>query len=261
MGPQDGIKPIEVGHVLSETFALIRDRAPTLFGLAFLATLPTRLWIYVLPGLIVSLKLTSYPAALVFGAVSAGLIAGVMGLLGQGALIGTALAKSEGRTADFFISSLPVIRRTPVLAAIALVDILGTFLGFVWFVIPGVMLSLMWSVVGPVAVAEQTSIVETFRRSQALTNNNLSRIFLLKLAGGLGSSAFVWVARKVAGQIFGVGADGLNYPFAPVPFLIGSLIDLLKTGFDLALVCALYVALIQRDGSGPMHQRLNRIFE
>jgi len=259
--PQDGVKPIEVGHVLSETFALIRDRAPTVFGIAFLATLPTRLWIYILPGLAAPLKLTSYPVALALGAVSAGLVAGVMLLLGEGALVGVAVGKSEGGTVGFLKSSLPVIRRAPVLLAIALIDVVGILLGLVWFIIPGMMLSLMWSVVGPVAVAEQTGIVEAFRRSQALTTNTLARIFLLMLAGGLGGGAFVWVARKVAEGIFGVGSNGLNYPFAPAPFLVGSLIDLLKTGFDLALVCSLYVVLIQRDGGGPMHQRLNRIFE
>ena len=260
MDLQDATRPIKIGQVLNATFALIRDRPFAVFSVALCVTLPIRLWLYFLPSLAVALTITSYAAAYAFAGVSAWLIAGVMFLLGQGALIGTALAKSECAPAGFLKMSLPVIRRAPALIAVALLRSLGILLGLVCLIVPGVMLYLMWSVVGPVAVAERTGIVEAFRRSQALTDDTLSQVFLLILTGGLGCGAFTWVARKLAQLILGLGHNGLDSPFVAGPFLVGSLIDLLKTAFYLALVCSLYVALIQRDGGGPMHQRLNRIF-
>jgi hypothetical protein len=254
-------RPFGVGEVLSDTFGLMRDRAVTMFAVALLISLPTRLWLMMLPMATIQFNFTSDIAAGAFGGISTGLIAAVMLFFGQCALVRTALARSEGENVAFLRVLAPTLKRAPMLFAIALLATLGVFLGFICLLIPGIMLSLMWSVAGPVAAAENTGLVETFRRSRALTDNVLGEIFGLMLISGIGGGAFSWITRRLAESLLGVGASGLVYPFSPFPFLVGSLLYAIRMAFDLALVCSLYVALIRREGGGPMYQRLNRIFE
>ena len=253
--------PLAVGAVLSDTFGLIRDRPIVVFGAAFLVTLPIRLWFLMLPSLVVQFNITSYAAGAALGGISSGAVAAVMLFFGEGALVSAALARDEGRKLGFLQSWSPAVRRAPMLFVIAWLHSAGILLGFICLVIPGVMLSLMWSVAAPVAAAEGTGVAETFRRSRALTDNALGNIFVLTLISGVGGGAFSWLARKASEAFFEVGANGLAYPFSPAPFVVGCVIATVTMSFDLALICSLYVALVRRDGGGPMYQRLNRIFE
>jgi len=251
----------EIATVLGDTFGLMRDRPIAVFGVALLISLPTRLWLIVLPTLAAQLNITSYAVGFAFGGITSGLIAGIMQVFGQGALITAARARNEERKAGFLETLSAAIRRAPMLLSIALIGNFGIMLGLICLIIPGIMLSLMWSVAGPVAVAEGTGVVETFRRSQALTDNILARLFGLMLISGAGGGAYSWIAHRIGEALFGVGAKGLVYPFSPAPFFVVSMIDSVRTAFDLALFCSLYIALVRRDGGGPMYQHLNRIFE
>ena len=254
-------RPFGIGEVLSDTFGLMRDRLLVVLAIALLVSLPTRLCLIVLPVLGEQLNLGSQIAAAAFGAASTGLIAALAISFGEGALIQIALARDEGRKIGLLQSLLPAVRRAPTLFVVTLLTTFGVLLGFVCLVVPGVMLSLMWWVVGPVAAVEGTGVIETFRRSRALTDDRLGEIFGLMLVSGIGGSAFAWVTRHLAESLLGVGANGLVYPFSPIPFLVGTLLDATRSAFDIALVCSLYVALIRVEGGGPMRQHLKRVFE
>ena len=252
---------LEIGPVLGATFALMHDRAGMVFGIALLVTIPIRLWAWAAPIFAVWLHLTTYAPSFVFGAVPAALVSAVGYIFGEAALAVAALARSEGGRPGFLRTLAPAARQLPRIVALALLSLLGIAAGMVLLIIPGVILSTMWSLLGPVAGAEQTGIMDSFRRSRALTDNLLWQIFLLFLVTGLGTAGFSWATERIGQAILGVGKFGLDYPFAPGAFLFDSGIEWIRTAFNLALPCMLYVILVERRGEGPMRRRLSEIFE
>jgi hypothetical protein len=65
------------------------------------------------------------------------------------------------------------------LAGIGLVTAVGQGIGFVLLIVPGVILSLAWSVAAPAEVVEQTGVFGSIGRSVDLTRNHRGAIFAL----------------------------------------------------------------------------------
>jgi len=66
----------------------------------------------------------------------------------------------------------------------------GILIGFVCLIVPGIILALMWSMIGPIAVVEGKGIIATFRRSKELTTGALRDIFLVIAVITVGTSIF-----------------------------------------------------------------------
>jgi hypothetical protein len=65
---------------------------------------------------------------------------------------------------------------------------LGIALGFMLFIVPGLILLTIWAVIGPVIVLEGTSALESFGRSRALVRGHGWTVFAIVLITGLLSS-------------------------------------------------------------------------
>ncbi|HMI19035.1 MAG TPA: hypothetical protein VK533_05775 [Sphingomonas sp.] len=254
--------PIGIGEVISETFEFIGDRAATVFGVAFLVILPERLLIIYLAthGVfqnVTSGSLGNYGLALL--AISA--LGTFMAFFGQGVLVGTALQRRDGRQSDLLGALAAAARRLPIALPVSLLYLAGFILGFVLLVVPGIMLLTMWAVVGPVLVAERTGLFETFSRSRALTRNTRWRIFLLLLVAGIAVGGLNWLLQRLGMSVLETRSLVLSYAVEPAPFLYVTLLSTIAYGFQLAMVCTLYIVLIERRGDGPTTDRLTRIFE
>ena len=62
---------------------------------------------------------------------------------------------------------------------VAVVSALVITLGLIVFVLPGVILSLMFAVAIPIALVERTGITKSLKRSVFLTSGNLIRLFAI----------------------------------------------------------------------------------
>jgi hypothetical protein len=255
-----GADTIPIGRVLSNTFALIRDRAGIVFGMAFLTTAPIRLWVWTLPTLTYWMHLKTVGPAFAFGMASAVLVNATAYMFGQAALAGVALSRPKDEGPGFSTSLGSAARQLPTIIPLACLSSLGVAVGFIALIIPGFFLSAAWSVLGPIAGAEKRSIMDSFRRSQSLTENLLWPIFLLFLVGGLGTAGFSWATERISQALGVVDRYGLDSTPSVYSFLFGSAVEWIKTAFNLALPCALYVLLVERRGDGPMRQRLSEIF-
>lgn len=253
--------PIEVGTVLSESFALISDRAGLVFGITLITLLPSRLLALILVSQGFSLtdpmrSIVTY----VLAVLALGMLASVMGVFGSGALIGAALARRSGRRSDLFETLMPAVSRLPIVVPTALIYMVCFLIGLVLLLVPGLILGAMWAVLGPVLVAERTGIIATFRRSQELTRHTRWRIFLLMLVAGIGTNLFHWLLGRLGLFLFDSGSLELAYAIEPAPFLFETLILMLTHAFGLAMTCTLYIALIERHGDGAMAARLAEVF-
>lgn len=65
---------------------------------------------------------------------------------------------------------------------------LGIALGFMLFLVPGLILLTLWAVIGPVIVLERTGAIESFGRSRALVRGHGWTVFAIVLITGLLSS-------------------------------------------------------------------------
>jgi hypothetical protein len=250
---------IDIGSVLGDTFALIGSQAAAVFGIALITTLPTRLLVVTDYGTAPGDFRSHWGIYLIILALWA-IVAAVMATFGQGALVELAAAKRRNMPFGFLDALAAALKRLPVLIPVAALYLLGVLFGMVFLIVPGFIAATMWSVTGPVAVAERTGIIETFRRSQTLTNNTLWEIFLLMLAATVVVGVFSWITGELGLLLLGPNADELSPAVQPSAFLFQTLVDTLKAGFSLALSCSLYLALIEREGGGPMSDRLTEIF-
>lgn len=254
--------PIEVGPILSSAFRLIGNEAPIVFGIGLITVIPLRLLDFALIewGVLPHERGASW-LAFALAMLGSGLLGSVMQTFGAGALAGTALAKRAGAPAGFLETLAPALRCLPVIVPAALLYMIAIVAGMIFLIVPGIIAAMMWSVIGPVIVVERTGILEAFRRSQTLTDNTLGRIFLLSIAENVFSGLFGWSAGRLGSLFFDTGGADMDYVAQAAPFLFQTLVTLATAAFSIALNCALYVALIERRGDGPMTDRLARIFE
>ena len=255
-------RPIEIGPILSNAFRLIGNNVPTVLGISLITIAPMRLLdLALVTWGIMPHETGSYWLPFALALLGSALLSSVMQTFGAGALAGTALAKGVDARTNFFETLAPALRFLPVIVPAALLYMIAIFAGLVFLVVPGILAALMWSVIGPVIVAERTGIIEAFRRSQTLTDNVLGRVFLLSIAENVFSGSFRWVADRLGSLFFDAEAANMDYVSQTAPFLFQTLVILATTAFSIALNCALYIALIERHGDGPMTDRLARIFE
>jgi len=254
-------RALQIDNVLTSAFELISDRSFLVMGMAFVMAVLSQMM-----ELASAQSLRSFDhsyVSIIWNVITFVLVAfGTMllSMIGQGALAGVAVARKErGR-----VSSWPTFRRglqqLPVLAVVALLGLGGILIGFVCLIVPGIILALMWSMIGPIAVVEGKGIIATFRRSKELTTGALRDIFLVIAVITVGTSIFRWAATTFAGSFFGGADNRLAVEAGPGAFLILTLIETLTMAVTIAVNAILYVELVERL-DGPMTQQLSEIFE
>lgn len=162
---------IEVGSVLRETFAIYRERAGVLLPVAF--------WLFLAVGIVEELAY-----AYIVTAVFAGMLGAAATTFYQGMVVGLVRDAEEGRhdssAGEMLRSVRPVL--LPLVVA-SLLAVVGTFLGFVFFIVPGFLAITFWAVIAPAIVVERTGPIESFGRSQDLVGGSAWRVFAAVLLG------------------------------------------------------------------------------
>jgi hypothetical protein len=175
--PEAG-EAMSVGRVFSRGFGVIVDNPLTVFGISFLLGAVPSVAVNWLQRQVVGGRMDRYQvvgsATVMLGSIFVGL---VLQALVQGSLVRAALAFARGERATFgecvgsaFAVVLPLI-------GLAILMILGIWLGLALLIVPGVMVFVMWSVASPALVAERTGVFGAFGRSRFLTRGARWKVF------------------------------------------------------------------------------------
>ena len=210
------VQPISPGAIVSRIWEIYRDQfsvlvstAVVLFSIQFVLTL-------------VLSTAAAFALAILFWALS---------ILYQGMVVELVKDIQDGRR-DHSIRDL--IRSVePVfwpLAAVSVLFGIGVGIGFVFLIVPGLILLVIWSVVAPVTVLERPGVFAAFGRSRQLVHGNGWNVFAVivvvflsvlvvsvgvgLLAGSLGSvgRAFVqWALDSALAPITALSASVLYF--------------------------------------------------
>lgn len=192
-------KTLDIGRVIELTFAAV-GRNLRSFSIVSL--------LYAAPYFISQLFARPGP-----GVSGTGMIGGLFGLVGmvvaiilQGGLIRAAASDLMGRQLsprEVFNEGLEAAAR--VLVVSILVG-LAVLLGLVLFVVPGVILGVMWSASVPAAAIERVTATAALRRSADLTRGNRWPIFFLLLIYLLAAAVVGVVSTMLTAGVVGLGA-------------------------------------------------------
>ena len=105
----------------------------------------------------------------------------LVGPLVSALYVNALVAIGEGRGPSIADVARQGLRALPVVAAAQIVAGIGIGVGFVLFIVPGVILALRFAVVAQVAAIERTDWPGALRRSAVLTRGNYLRILALLL--------------------------------------------------------------------------------
>jgi hypothetical protein len=128
------------------------------------------------------------------------------------------------------------IRVLPLVAAATIAAGLATAAGFLAFIIPGLILLVLWTIVAQVAAIERRDWPAALRRSAELTRGHFFHVFGLLLALGTIELGF----RLSAGQLAGTGAR--------VPQLaVGIAVETVTRSFAALATALLFFDLLARQ--------------
>ncbi|WP_299307360.1 hypothetical protein [uncultured Croceicoccus sp.] len=179
-------------------------------------------------------------------------------LLVQAALVQASYRSLRGERAAFGQSIAGAASVVLPLLGFLILYILGIFGGFMLFIVPGIVLIVMWSVAVPALVLERSGVIGAFGRSRRLTKGHRWSIFGLFL--------LLFVASMVGGGILGAaivmltGApDAISGSGLWVAAAINGLITGLVNMVGAILVTALFIQLRELE-EGPDVAELEDIF-
>ncbi len=179
-------------------------------------------------------------------------------LLVQAALVQASYRSLRGERTAFGQSIASAASVVLPLLGFLILYLLGVFAGFMLFLVPGIVLVVMWSVAVPALVLERSGVIGAFGRSRRLTKGHRWSIF--------GMFLLLFVAAMVGGGILGAAV----LLFMDVPnaasgssLWVAAAIDALITGLvnmvGAILVTALFMQLRAME-EGPDMAELEDIF-
>jgi hypothetical protein len=131
------------------------------------------------------------------------------------------------------------LRVLPVVAVAAIVSWLGIAVGFLAFVIPGVILLLRWIVVAQAAATENEGWSAALRRSAELTAGSYGHVILFLLF----TTLIVTVPNFLGGRVFG------DHDTGAASVLSGLVLHVLTASFTALALALLFFDLLARRGA------------
>ncbi len=260
----------DVGRVINRTFGAIKNN----FGSFFLASLI----IMGLPMFLIGLMpLIMMPGGMFDGdTINEGFMAGYLtvmfltlivtmvgSIIVQGALIFGAVTDFNGKKAPFKECMSVALRYFFPLLGLGILVGLGTMLGMLLLIIPGIILALGWSIAAPVLSLEGQGITDSISRSWELTKGYkrwllLLFIILIFLSAIIGALASVFVL--LAGDPTTVMLEGGSPTYYILNSLFTALSQAMTTMISATGIAAIYYELRQiKEGIGA--ENLAEVFD
>jgi hypothetical protein len=224
-------RKLDVGGTLSQIFSTYGEQAGVLLPVAF----GLFLVVAVINGILAG-SFILFPLALAISVIA--------GTLYQGMVVGLVRDVQDGRR-DSSVGGLieatwPVV--LPLIGAGILAG-LGIGIGFLLFVIPGLVLLTIWSVIAPVIVVERSGVIDAFGRSRALVKGNGWQVF--------GVILVVFLITAIAsGTLSAIGA-GISDSFG-MRVLINVIASTLTAPIAALAASTIYFDLLASSDSAPV---------
>lgn len=193
----------DMGRVINRTFGAIKNNFLNFFLASMIImgipTILINLWPVfigsegILDGDTIN---SSYMAGIMIAGILSLLIVIIGGVILQGVLIFGAIEDFNHRKASFGECMAIAMKYFFPLLGLGILIIIGIMFGYLLLIVPGVILTLGWSIAAPVLIVEKKGITESISRSWELTNGYKGWIFLLMI--------IYIVISAVIGGIFGV---------------------------------------------------------
>jgi hypothetical protein len=242
----------DIGRVINRTFGVI-GRNLVVFSL--LALLLSGLPELVRGGLQMQFMNGASPSdssrllGVLFGMIGSSFVyLGCMFVL-QAAIMHGVIADLNGRKASLGECLGTGVRFLLPLLGITVLLGLALMVGFVLFIVPGVLMALAWIVAAPAEVVERTGILGAFRRSADLTRNHRGAIFgLAVLAAVLG-----WIlSLTVLATTGGFQAIMTGHYMSWTTVIVAALLQAVQLLINSAGTAAIYYELRSiKEGIGP----------
>lgn len=163
----------DLGRVIQRTFGAIKQNAAVFFGAAaLLVGAPSILSAF---GQSAMLNEDFGPGVLMM---MVGVVLNFVGLyLLQGMVVKAAVNGFNGKTTAFGDAFNVGVQNFLPLLGLAIVASIGMMLGFLLLIVPGIILSVMWSVGAPSVVVEKRGVFASLQRSRELTKGYRWQVF------------------------------------------------------------------------------------
>jgi hypothetical protein len=254
MAVTDSVADFSIGRVVSQTFLVVTRNLGIFLIAAALVMVPViALNLYVgTPNYFLAGRTQGF----LIGALSA-ILPVVCTYLLQATLVQGTVAELNGERPNLghalstgFSLLLPV-------AAIAILAALGTTLGMILLVVPGMILGVGWCVAVPVKVVEHTSIKDSFGRSWNLTKGYRWKIFALLLIFAVIIILFAFLVTMFSGlSLIGASTALHNTTYILLQWLQSVILGLIMAVGGTVIYYELRAA---KEGLGP--QQLAEAFD
>jgi cold shock CspA family protein len=241
----EGRGHFDLGRVIQRTFSSIRQNAAVFFGASIV--------LVGIPSTISALgqgSITPDDPFSGFGFVMLGTVFYFVGLyLLQGMVVKAAVNGFNGKKTAFGDAFNVGVRMFLPLLGLSIIATLGTMLGYVLLIVPGIILSVLWSVAAPAVVVENRGVLASLQRSRDLTRGYRWSVFGLI------------VIYVVLSWVIGLALGGLSLatggtltggtPNLAVTLISGPLVNIVAGVLASAGVASLYYELrIAKEGVG-----------
>jgi hypothetical protein len=126
-------------------------------------------------------------------------LAGAVSWLLQGGVALIAVADGAERSEEIGGRLTDLMGNAPMILLTGAIARLGILLGTMLLIVPGVLLSLAWTVCPAVAAVEGKGFMDIFRRSADLTRGYRGPLFGIALLFGVAGAVLVFTVRALAG--------------------------------------------------------------
>lgn len=184
-------RKLSVGDTLNKIFSIYGEQAGVLLPVAFVLFLLVAVVNGILVGGSVLLFPISFAVSIVAATLYQGMVVGLVSDVQDG--------KRDSTVGDLIDATWPVV--LPLIAVGILAGI-AVGIGFLFFIVPGLILVTIWAVIAPAIVVERTGVIEAFRRSQQLVKGNGWQVF--------GVIVVVFLIVGVATAILGAIGNGIS---------------------------------------------------
>ena len=171
---------------------------------------------------------------------------------------------SQVRFKNVFFKSLKL---TLPLLFIVILYFISTYIGMIFLIVPGVIISVGWAIIGPSYLHEDTSLFGSFGRSWQLTSGYKWWVWLATIVMGILMTVMFTVLILI---MAGVGVSGLagadmlaSSSVRPLLFIFGLLASLfmyLMFALYASFITALYTELRELK-EGPLGETMGAIFD
>lgn len=231
---------IGIGRILSRGFLIFRQNLVLFLAIGFaIGSLPSFLF-----EMLLAWAGGSFTAASPDQSIGSpgGIVSSILYWFAQAVIIHMALLSHAGHSPAWKESSKYVGRLFPKVIGASILAALAMIFGFVFLVVPGVIVAIMFSVSTPVILQEELGATASLKRSRELTRGSRWSIFLLLLVAGL-------VAMVLMAPVF---AAVFLAPTNPLLLgLTGMLSNTIMIPLLAAITASLYIELREvREGHG-----------